>query len=833
MFLSKNRRKSGKKMTKVDKQREANLSMKVCKQKTITNSRMIAGSKVVISNSDQRSTPNKNTTNSNSVEQYSYTESISSTVIETSASVSITDSNVEISTAEKVDRRTYSLEKVSKSLDQVMASGKAILEALASVNGSQLNTTEGNAINTNVSSDCRADLKKRGTYDLDTVSNLLNTSVNDGKSLEASLNDISQEYSSDGVSNSGIKRGTYDLDAVSKKLDQSSEESTSLQDILYELSSDSAQNVSNSSVKRGTYDLEAVESTLDKSLKNDGIRQETLQQTESNDSAKFCQYKRGTYDLTELSDQLDHGLDICTSTPSHATSDRNNDIGKDGLNRRGTYNLSDVSDILDDSVTSGKSVDESLDRISSIEQKRKTYDLSESNLGLIEQSFSEDISDNNNIITVEKQLHKKSDKIKHRDLKLSDNSSTDETLKSEKRNTYVLESNENSEMSEEDYNDAQPVDNVLVELGLDMEDGKQETELTPDQWIKQMKGVKSSIPPTVPSMSPSVPLSSLKLTVAPKGMSTTEQNTDVTPVTKQRSQTVSGASTRSELTSQSESKLRSRSVSDSKVKARLKSSSSPNITTNTSSLKELPTSTSLEDISPGIRNYLANKLGLSTEQCLAVHRRLSSSSVVEASKLENRKTYSLDDVAHSLDIATSQGLPMTKVLDTLDPNTTETSAKTKERPETTDATSSNLETTKNESSLVNSEFNNPKPNTLDLESNSNNSKISAHRKTYIKVNGSSFVESPVGKSPTIDTQFKLVRKKAVYKPSAKLQSFSHLLDSKGGQASLRRTRGRTDPLKRNTYTLESVAESLEKAQDEGVTMLDALKRLSGMMIYTF
>jgi hypothetical protein len=123
---------------------------------------------------------------------------------------------------------------------------------------------------------------------------------------------------------------------------------------------------------------------------------------------------------------------------------------------------------------------------------------------------------------------------------------------------------------------------------------------------------------------------------------------------------------------------------------------------------------------------------------------------------------------------------------------------------------------------------NTKPQTLELESNVTDLKFPTSSKTHILGNGSSFVESPIGKSPTIDNQFKLVRKKAVYKPSAMLRSFSHLLGGKSSQATLRRSRGKMDPSKRNTYTLESVAESLEKAQDAGVPMLDALKRLSGM-----
>ncbi|CAB4009908.1 Hypothetical predicted protein, partial [Paramuricea clavata] len=824
MFLSKNRRKSAKKA----KQRDTDLSIKVCKQKIITNSRMIAGSEATILNSDQRSSHNQNKSDSNPVEQSIYTEPISSNVFGSSTSNTISDSNGEITCGENLNRRTYSLEQVSKSLDQVMASGKALLDALASVNGTQLKNIEGNTLTTNASATSRTDLTKRGTYDLDEFSNLLDASVNNDSPLESSSNDISQDYSKADLSNSSIKRSTYDLDAVSSKLDQSFEQNTCLEEMLLELSLDSTQNDSSGKLKRATYDLENVETALNESLNSDNNKQESLEEADDDCSLMFNQNRRGTYDLSDVSDQQDYNID--TSTLSEK-SDQNTSCEQAISVRRGTYNLSDVSDLLDGSVNSGKSIDESLGEISLMESKRQTYDLSESNLAFAEQSIIENISDNNNTMPAE----------------------------SEKRNTFVLEDsnklsgqgnvgNNSEKLSENGCHDnAKPVDGVLADLCLDEGDGRRETELTPGQWIEQMKGLKAL--PTLPTLSP------LKLALGPKKVDATKGNrvvksskklSDVT-VMKQRSQTVSGILSSSDLSSRSE--VRSRSMSDSKVRAQLKSSSTPDFSTNTPSTNKVSRSESLEDISPGIQNYLANKLGLTQEQCIAVHRRMSSESSPDISKLANRKTYSLDDVAHSLDIATSQGLPMTKVLDNLDgtadKNQNDTNVKNTELKSDGNLTNlqnqndtnvkntelksdGNLTNLQNEkpSSSANNDTRNTKPQTLELESDVTDLKFPTSSKTRILGNGSSFVESPTGKSPTIDNQFKLVRKKAVYKPSAMLQSFSHLLGGKGSQAPLRRSRGKMDPSKRNTYTLESVAESLEKAQDAGVPMLDALKRLS-------
>ena len=144
MFRSKNRGKSGKKVAKGEKQKSAN-SAKVCQQKTIITKTAGLTSK---SNTSQcnPTTGDQHQQNSNSVQQYSTSQTISKHVFETSKGRSISASNGDISNGETLSRRTYSLEKVSRSLDEIMASGKAILDALSSVNSndSGLKITEEN-----------------------------------------------------------------------------------------------------------------------------------------------------------------------------------------------------------------------------------------------------------------------------------------------------------------------------------------------------------------------------------------------------------------------------------------------------------------------------------------------------------------------------------------------------------------------------------------------------------------------------------------------------------------------------------------------------------------
>ena len=800
MFLSKNRKKSARKAAKAD---SANLSIKICKH-NITNSPVIAGSTAAISNCDQRSRQNQNKSDLNSVKQYSKPRTISSDVIESNASNIVSESNGEASSV--ANRRTYSLEKVSKSLDEVMASGRAILDALSAVKGTPIKGGDGNQLISNaLTTNGRTDVTKRGTYDLDKVSHFLDTSVNSGGVLETHLQDISLDSSKENACNSSSKRYTYDLDTVSSTLDHTSAQNSSINEVLLSLGLDGSQDDSNSR-KRDTYDLEKVETSLECSLDAD----RSMQNAQSLCSPEKIQNRRGTYDQSNVSNQLDQSLDA--STLSESSSSRQ-------AVKRDTYNLSDVSGLLDGSVTSGKSIDESLDQMSSIKDKRRTYDMSESNLISAEQLTI----DNNNTITADKQ------------------SSSRDLSKSVKRNTYVLDDSDESSQQvdlgkcSENYkqDDAKPVDGVLAELGLDREDGKKETDLTPKQWMEHMNGLETSqSPPLKPTI-----LLPLKLTLGPKKADTNKDNGKSVKkmfsltTKKQSSQTISGASSGLALNCHTESEMRSRSMPDSKVKGQLKSSSSPNITTSIPNTDKVPRSGSLEEISPGIRNYLANKLGLSVEQCIAVHRRLNSESVPDSSKLENRKTYSLDDVAHSLDIATSQGLPMTEVLDNLDAKPTNSDSNSDENlnnaKQKSDANSNNLETEKPVVGDIG--IANNKPQTLNLETETAESIFPTNRNTYIKTNASSCVASPTTKTPTIEKQFKLVRKKAVYKPSAKLQSFSHLLGAGGGgQVPLRMAKRRMDALKRNTYTLESVAESLEKAQDAGIPMLDALKRLSGM-----
>ncbi|XP_028405929.1 uncharacterized protein LOC114528481 [Dendronephthya gigantea] len=832
MFFSRNRRKSEKRSGKKEKGSDADLSIKVCKHNTITKSRTTAGSSsqaTTILISEQKIGENQNKTKSlNTVEHCVNIRTISSHVANSSDSITSHatsgSSSDGVGDEEKPNRRTYSLEQVSKSLDQVMASGKAILDALASVNSKECGkNSDGNGIFDASGTKNERDLTKRGTYDLGDVSELLDASVASDSSLVVSLNHVSQELPNKGTSTSNIKRKTYELEAVSTRLDQSYVQNTSVEDMLYDLSQDASHNsqndsLSNSNLKRETYDLEKIETALDESLNGDV---EQTEESETGTKPTFNMNRRGTYDLTDVSSQLDHASDMSALLDNSEKNAANEPSLI--MTRRNTYNLNDVSDLLDESG-SDKSVQESLDKISSEKLKRKTYDLTDIDLGLIEQSIDGHMLENNNTVTAEKQLYAgvigKSE-CGPSDL---DDSLTEVGSESKKRNTYV---HEDSNLPEDNSNSNKLAD-VLSEFSLDNEDGveRHDVGLTPCQWIDQMDELKP--PPTLtkpPTLSP------LKLKLKPKKVGASKASkhiSDDTAQLKLRSQSISGV-----LDLKSSAEIQPRSINDSKTVSQLKSNSEPNLVTSTPKASNVSKSEGIEmDISPGIRNYLANKLGLSEEQCLAVHRRLSGSGVEtlpDATKFANRKTYSLDDVAQSLDIATSQGLPMTKVLDNLDTENTEDDTNiahesiTKQR---TDSDSNNLEVGNTTAQVENSLLSPPKPQTLDLESATQ--KSSSDQKTRIPASGSSFVNgSPTAKVSPLEEQFKLVRKKAVYKPSAKLQSFSHLLGGKGSLVPLRRTRGKNDPLKRNTYTLESVAESLEKAQDAGVPMLDALKRLSG------
>ena len=830
MFLSRNRKKSEKKSGKKEKGKDADLSIKVCKQNT--NSRKTAGSQAsTILISDQKIGGNQNKAkSSNTVEHCIDIRTISSHVFQSTTSHGASGSIEDIGNEEKANRRTYSLEQVSKSLDQVMASGKAILDALASVNGKECKkNSDGNGLFHASNTKNERDMTKRGTYDLGKVSDLLDASANGESSLVASLNDVSQESPNKGNSTSNIKRKTYELDAVSAKLDQSCEPNTSAEDNLRDLSQDASydlQNdlVSSSNLKRNTYDLERIETYLDESLNCD--TEQKTEQPVTDTKSTFNTNRRGTYDLTDVSCQLDNGSDISALLDN---SEKNTANEQSSLARRNTYNLNDVSDLLDESG-SGKSVEESLDEISSNELKRKTYDLTDINLELIEQSIDGHIQ-NNNTVTADKQPCPSAVEEGKCDFPGLGDSLTSE---SEKRNTYVLDDGDLPDNDSGLSETQNKLVDVLSEFGLDKEDGRCNVKLTPCQWIEQMEELNPS-----PTLTKPPTLSPLRLELKPKKANAAKENANrkagkqISDDTlfKPRSQSVSGV-----LDLESSSEIQASSTSDSKTTSRIKSNSHPNLLTSTPGTTNVSQSESLlMDISPGIRNYLANKLGLSEEQCLAVHRRLSggggSETLPDATKLANRKTYSLDDVAHSLDIATSQGLPMTKVLDNLDTVKIEDETNVANKinnQQKTDSNSNNVET-ENTTVLVENYPPCPKPQTLDLESATQKSSASQNPRI---ANISGFVDgSPTAKVSPLDEQFKLVRKKAVYKPSAKLQSFSHLLGAKGSQVPLRRIRGKNDPLKRNTYTLESVAESLEKAQDAGVPMLDALKRLSGMIVY--
>ena len=302
------------------------------------------------------------------------------------------------------------------------------------------------------------------------------------------------------LSFSSIQRNTYDLDSIATKLDENLETDASLEEILYELSLDTSQD--DPKAKRSTYDLEKVSTTLDHSISPGKSTQDSFEQASVAEIDSDPNLNGESFDFGDVI--TDHNTDTSFSAQrsNHNTAQ---DIGQEqtGLVKRATYNLSNASDILDNSVNSGVSIDDSLNQISSscpVELKRQTYDLTD--LTLSERLVLE----NNNTMKAGEQQHTSMDKHNPHVLLNSENLSTDMS-KHEKRNTYVIDdsidlssqapSGDSSpeiskSLSEDGYHD-KPVDGLLIELGLDWENSRSpETELTPNQWMKQMKGLTSS-----------------------------------------------------------------------------------------------------------------------------------------------------------------------------------------------------------------------------------------------------------------------------------------------------------------------------------------------------
>ena len=784
-----------------------------------------------------------------------------------------------------VKRSTYSLEEASRSLDEVMASGKAIMASLASGNSTN---NDGRHLSDEPSTVKQAEprgsgpLTKRGTYDLCEVADIVDKGVRKGISLEDSLDGVSGELNGNkrenGMYPTRIKRDTYDLNDVALKLDECSQQSGTslkLEDLLRELGceeEDLSDVVSSSSRdKRGTYDLNHVSGELDDSLSSGKCLEDSLEQmslVDNNQSLNRSdkdKEKRGTYDLSDVSSKLDESVNSSDSLEPNASDHA-------VYEKRRTYDLNDVSNELDKSLNSAQNLEYSLEVLSSAgpevcssaEIKRRTYDLTDVDLNLpTNQDMVEKLLSNNNTIECgnlpDPQTSGKMVELPNSQKAAGGASVPKFESSSEKRKTYTLDDvsfsndsdnkNLNSAVSKNfvcqnhilSDNHGKP-EGIFqpVRTAFDKGSQKVSTEKTKNgsslgkkkiasdssrhamkngkQQVKGSSVKLSSDPKTSPKARLGSSSSSRSNSVRSPGW-TSEKHFQSSSALKARSsprsKSLSGSASTSDLSSSSK---RSKSVSSS-PKSGLKSSSTPEISSASPSKDDLLEN--LKEVSPGVRNYLTNKLGLSEEQCLAVHKRLSSGSQEpsEPPSSEQHKTYSLDDVAHSLDIATSRGLPMTSVLDNLE-----------SEPENC-ASEEGIECHGNNSSSVMENKGHSEQNGIEIASlrSVKLSKFSLNRRTYTLGDGSADSKSS-GKDITTSLenlcQFKLNAKKTVYKPSAKLHSFSHLLGGKSAQSRLRNLRGFNET-KRNTYTLESVAENLEKAQDAGVPMIDALKRLSG------
>ncbi|XP_046864969.1 uncharacterized protein LOC124459555 isoform X3 [Xenia sp. Carnegie-2017] len=641
-----------------------------------------------------------------------------------------------------------------------MASAKALLAALSSVNESKhFGVDKKTSENT-----CGSVLIKCGPYDQDDdVADLTNVSAIKDEHLSTHPGNKAD------VDDRNLKRKTYDLESISTKMDDDYDNDCSVEQILLNLSmeNDSTLNEGN---KRLTYDMNTVSIALDSSRKNSILENSSAT---LNDESKEVneKIKRHTYDLTDINSSTDKN--ICVYDVSLES-------------KRGTYDLTHVSDLIDKQCSSGKLVNE-CSEIFSRSNKRKTYDILESNFILPDGSLLVNNNDNFNdkeklpMAAEKKIVIAAKDPITNSSLchnaNLLDNH-IDEVFKQNRSQSHVTEVICSKHKKSHD-----------LYMNPDSDDDHQQKNMT----LKN----KDSISPmhsAWPTESP------LKLAVSSEHCR--EPSASEMALSKFQSQSFLSAST---------SKFQLRSMSDSKVQTQFTSSSSPDLFVTTPHSDEISRTGSLNDISPGIRNYLTNRLGLSVEQCIAVSKKLNNDlqSTSNQSKSSNRKTYSLDDVAQSLDIATSQGLSMTEVLGNLDNDSS--------------GAINDSSGAINDMEKLNETLNVKKFDEKILKSVA--SSASTSEKLAFDADG--FVQSKCVNSHFVEKPFKLVKKKPVYKPSAKLQSFTHLLGGKGVDGTQNMRCGKLDASKRNTYTLDSVAECLEKAQEEGVPMMDALKRLSG------
>ena len=221
--------------------------------------------------------------------------------------------------------------------------------------------------------------EKRGTYDFEEVSNILDQSADVETLKRLSQQQDGGTLDEDQTLGSVVteKRGTYDLEEISNILDQSAEVET-LETLSQQQDGetvDESQTLGSVvAEKRGTYDLEEVSNILDQNA--DVETNKTLSQQQDGETLGESQMlgsvvaeKRGTYDL-EVSNILDQSADVETLKTLSQQQDgetlgEDQTLGSVEVEKRGTYDLEEVSNILDQSAE--VDVNDLLDELASLE----------------------------------------------------------------------------------------------------------------------------------------------------------------------------------------------------------------------------------------------------------------------------------------------------------------------------------------------------------------------------------------------------------------------------------------------------------------------------------
>ena len=534
----------------------------------------------------------------------------------------------------KPNRGTYDLDSVSNSLKMASDKGLPVIDALNSI----VRTLE--KVQGNTSSSVKDSNSSRGTYSLDSVETSLQDSSDKGIGVTDCLRNladmeelkcrppivrVSQSGESD-ISESGAEpnyniaetnlciqnRGTYNLDSVSNVLEDGNRKGLTNVDVLFDLAKKHEINVNILSTT-GSY------TTGSATLSNENKKLLCVpSQSHESTSINTSSSKRTTYTL----DDVEHSLQIANekgipfvNALEKLSTDKTKNTSLSEVGNRGTFTLDEVSESLEEAERKGLPIVQVLNSLCLADQPRQANSLegtgNRSTFTLDEVAQTIETAKEKGLpVVVALELVSNDPES----VTLRDNSAKFRRLENLKnRKTYAL---------------ASPLETVSEGQKLRLFDGTERRSLPP-----------ASPPPIPKPPRPSLgrrlsapPAKAVSKQIEKKGLPVLEKLDFLTSACEVMLESSAKTVERNRSSTSGDRGTNYRSVSQERARRRV--------------LKRMASSPQLREV----KSDQQRKLELMTEN---------------TTKETNRSTYSFEDVAMSIEVAQTAGLPIVDTLDQL------------------------------------------------------------------------------------------------------------------------------------------------------------------------